>query len=59
MKHQNLKIYPGSPIPLGAHCVGEGVNFAVYSRHSDAAELCLFEPEGREEVARVTLPGRS
>src|SRR5215510_14979505 len=37
----------GSPFPLGATLVADGVNFAVYSRHASEVFLVLFDtPEG-------------
>jgi len=49
----------GRPWPLGAHCVDGGVNFAVFSEHADAIELCLFDAAGERETARLPMPGRS
>ncbi len=49
----------GRPWPLGAHADGQGVNFAVVSAHAEAIELCVFDAEGRREVARLPLPGRT
>ncbi|MDZ4136324.1 MAG: alpha-amylase family glycosyl hydrolase, partial [Paracoccaceae bacterium] len=49
---------PGRPFPLGAVPVGDGVNFAVFSAHATAVELCLFSDDGRREVARVALRDR-
>jgi glycogen operon protein len=46
----------GSPYPLGATWDGLGINFAVFSAHAERIELCLFDPSGRREVARLTLP---
>jgi glycogen operon protein len=46
----------GSPYPLGASWDGEGVNFAVFSAHAEKIELCLFDPQGRREIARYLLP---
>ncbi len=37
---------PGSPQPLGANWTGRGTNFAVYSAHAEAVELCLFDEDG-------------
>ena len=34
---------PGTPFPLGASLAPDGVNFAVYSKHSDAFNLLLFD----------------
>jgi glycogen operon protein len=49
----------GRAWPLGAHADGQGVNVAVASAHADAIELCVFDAEGRREVARSPLPGRT
>ena len=46
----------GSPHPLGATSDGLGINFAVFSAHAERIELCLFDPSGRREIARLTLP---
>ena len=35
---------PGRPYPLGATWDGAGVNFALFSEHATAVELCLFDP---------------
>jgi glycogen operon protein len=32
------------------------VNFAVFSAHATRIELCLFDPSGRREIARIPLP---
>ena len=49
----------GQPWPMGADCViqggCEGVNFAVYSRHAERMELCLYDPLGVHEIARYDL----
>jgi glycogen operon protein len=50
-----LRVWPGSPSPLGATWDGEGVNFALFSAHATAVELCLFDASGRE-TDRVGLP---
>jgi isoamylase len=49
-------IRPGSPNPHGATYDGAGVNFALFSANATRVELCLFDPGGREETARITLP---
>ena len=36
-------IWPGSPVPQGATCDEDGTQFAVYARHAEAMELCLFD----------------
>ena len=51
-----MKVRPGSPYPLGATWDGSGVNFAVFSEHATAVELCLFDsPDSRQESARIPL----
>src|ERR1044071_1164975 len=62
-----MRIWPGSPYPLGASWDGEGVNFALYSENATAVELCLFDEAGQEQrvpvldrtafVWHVYLPG--
>ena len=43
---------------LGAEFIGEGTHFALFSAHAEAVELCLFSPDGREEIQRLALPRR-
>jgi len=50
------EIDDGTPTPLGATWDGRGVNFALFSRHATAVDLCLFEPTGQREVRRIRLP---
>jgi isoamylase len=38
-----VRIWPGSPYPLGATWDGEGVNFAIFSEHAQAVRLLLFD----------------
>ena len=52
-------LQPGRAWPLGATVDDEGVNFAVFSQHATRVELCLFDAEGRTELERLPLPGRS
>jgi glycogen operon protein len=54
-----LALTSGRPGPLGATVDAQGVNFAVFSAHATAIELCLFDDAGRSEIARVPLPARS
>ena len=44
-----LRVWRGDPYPLGATWDGSGVNFAIFSEHADAVDLCLFDDDGREE----------
>ena len=50
------QLQAGHPWPMGAHFDGHGVNFAVFSAHAQGMELCLFDAEGRQELARLPLP---
>ncbi len=50
---------PGRPWPLGATVQAGGVNFAVFSAHADAVDLCLYDDAGRHQQARHALPARS
>ena len=43
---------------MGASVAGDGVNFAVFSAHAQAVDLCLFSPDGIRETARIALPER-
>src|SRR5690606_40808062 len=43
----------------GATLTSEGVNFAIYSSGATRVELCLFDPQGERELARLPLPERT
>ncbi len=49
------RVGPGYSYPLGATTDDSGVNFALFSAHAEAVELCLFDHDGRES-ARIPLP---
>jgi isoamylase len=50
-----MRVWPGSPYPLGATWDGVGVNFALFSEHATRVELCLFDsPDAESEL--VTIP---
>src|SRR6185437_555473 len=53
--HPN-RLDAGSPYPLGATWDGLGTNFALFSAYAERVELCLFDPSGRREIARLDLP---
>jgi len=53
----NIAMREGLPTPMGATFDGDGVNFAVYSRHATRMVLCLFDDEGREQI-NIDLPER-
>ncbi|HVL90890.1 MAG TPA: glycogen debranching protein GlgX [Actinomycetota bacterium] len=55
-----MRVWPGSPYPLGATWDGEGVNFAIFSEHAEGVELCLFDaPDDPKETLRVPLRERT
>ncbi|MEO8281611.1 MAG: hypothetical protein ABI564_18070 [Ideonella sp.] len=54
-----FQLTTGRPWPLGAHRSGDGVNFAVFSAHAQAIELCLFDSSGVTQIGRQPLPMRS
>ena len=53
------RVDDGSPLPLGATWDGKGANFALFSAHATGVDLCLFEPTGRREIARIPLPRKT
>jgi glycogen operon protein len=56
MVHGAPRIEAGVPYPLGATYDGSGVNFALFSANATSVELCLFDPAGKKETVRITLP---
>ena len=54
--YDDMRLWPGRTHPLGATWDGAGVNFALFSANATRVELCLFDPEGRREIKRLTLP---
>ena len=54
-----LQLRSGNPNHLGARFDGEGTNFAVFSAHASAINLCIFSPDGKNEVQRAPLPERT
>jgi glycogen operon protein len=50
-----LRVWPGTPYPLGATWDGVGVNFAIFSEHATRVELCLFDSVDAE-VESLTIP---
>jgi isoamylase len=49
-----MKIYPGTPYPLGATYDGAGTNFSIFSEVAQRVELCLLDETGAE--TRIDLP---
>jgi len=58
-EHGGRAIWPGTPYPLGATWDGQGVNFAVFSEHATAVELCLFDTPDPSSGSPSTLRLRS
>ncbi len=50
-----MRVWPGSPYPLGATWDGVGVNFAIFSEHATRVELCLFA-SAETETETLTIP---
>ncbi len=48
-----VRIWRGRPYPLGATWDGLGTNFALYTEHGEAVELCLFHHPDDPEPAHV------
>ena len=49
-----MKLWPGTPYPLGATYDGMGVNFSIFSEAADKVKLCILEEDGVE--TRAELP---
>ena len=49
------RLRPGSPAPLGATWRADRTNFALYSVHATAVDLCLFRTAAGLEMERVPL----
>ncbi|MBU6195695.1 MAG: glycogen debranching enzyme GlgX, partial [Burkholderiales bacterium] len=56
MNHR-LAPQEGRPYPMGSHLRDGGVNFAVFSQHAQAIDLCLYDAAGQTETARWRLHG--
>jgi glycogen operon protein len=55
-----MRIWPGKPHPLGAVWDGQGTNFALFSEHAAAVEVCFYNrPEDAEHATSVTLSQRT
>lgn len=56
LKSKVFEILPGDGRRLGAQVTEEGVNFAIFSACAEGVELCLFDEDGKTEIARLPLP---
>jgi glycogen operon protein len=55
-----MRVWRGKPFPLGATWDGMGVNFALFSEHASAVELCLYRgAEDALESHKVWMKERS
>ncbi len=52
---KSRRLLEGSPSILGATWDGSGINFALFSAHATAVELCLFDSSGEREQERIRL----
>src|ERR1700730_4409885 len=51
-----VRVWTGSPYPLGATWMNDGVNFALYSENATGVDLCLFDqPDSDRETIRVRM----
>ncbi|MET0983412.1 MAG: glycogen debranching protein GlgX [Telluria sp.] len=51
-----VELRAGAAYPLGAHWDGRGVNFALVAPHARSVDLCVFDVDGIQELARLRLP---
>src|SRR2546423_11703224 len=52
-----MKIWPGTPYPLGATYDGSGTNFSLFSEAAERVELCLFDDHSTQtcvDLAEMT-----
>jgi len=52
-----MRLWPGTPYPLGATWDGAGTNFALFSEVADGVELCLFDDDGEHRVELTEVDG--
>lgn len=52
----NTNLENGRPWPLGAHCDGNGVNFAIFSANAASIDLCIFDAQGSAIQQELRLP---
>ena len=48
-----MRVWPGTPYPLGATWDGEGVNFAIFSELATGVKLCLFDRPDDAKPPRI------
>ncbi|HEY1344717.1 MAG TPA: glycogen debranching protein GlgX [Streptosporangiaceae bacterium] len=52
-----MRLWPGTPYPLGATWDGAGTNFALFSEVAGAVELCLVDDGGEHRVELTEVDG--
>jgi isoamylase len=52
-----MRIWPGTPYPLGATWDGWGTNFTLFSEVADRVQLCLFDEAGDENARGAEAGG--
>ena len=53
-----ISVTRGSPLPLGATQIRNGINFAIFSRHATSVTLALFHPDREEPFQEVAFDAR-
>jgi isoamylase len=48
-----MRVWRGSPYPLGATWDGQGVNFALFSEQATGVELCLFDSADQPDQTEI------
>jgi glycogen operon protein len=54
----DFEILRGHPLPLGAAMVRDGINFAVFSSHSESVSLVIFPQDSDEPLFEIPLDER-
>jgi isoamylase len=52
-----MRLWPGTPYPLGATWDGAGTNFALFSEVARGVELCLVDGDGEHRVELTEMDG--
>src|SRR5262247_2687940 len=52
-----MRLWPGTPYPLGATWDGAGTNFALFSEVARGVELCLIDDGGEHRVELTEVDG--
>src|SRR6516164_5906606 len=52
-----MRLWPGTPYPLGATWDGAGTNFALFSEVARGVELCLVDDDGEHRVELTEMDG--